>query len=50
MIETGNADLSYAFMIRVVECDCELDFPGYSVQRLGGATDLFRLAKLSSLA
>jgi hypothetical protein len=31
MIEAGIADLNRNFGIAIVECDCELDFAGYSV-------------------
>jgi hypothetical protein len=46
MIETDNADLSVDFEIKFVECDCDLDFPGYSVQTVQDSDDVIRLVKV----
>jgi hypothetical protein len=49
MIETGNIDLSDSFEIKLIDCDCFLDFPGYSVETVhdANANDLVRLVKIS---
>jgi hypothetical protein len=48
MIVTGKVDLSEGFEIKFVDCDCALDFPGYSVQSDSGSDDLFHLVKKST--
>jgi hypothetical protein len=45
MIETEKIDWSERFEIKFVEYDCGLDFPGYSIQTVHGANDLFRLRR-----
>jgi hypothetical protein len=47
MIETGKVNLRPDFHIKFVECDCALDFPGYSVQPVQDASDVFHLVKNS---
>jgi hypothetical protein len=48
MLETDNIDLSEGFEIKLVECDCELDFPGYSVQNVHGANGQAHLVRKQS--
>jgi hypothetical protein len=48
MIETSKIDLSNDFDIKFVECDCELNFPGYSVETVDGGNGAIRLVKTSS--
>jgi hypothetical protein len=50
MIEKEKADLSGHFAIEFANRDCELDFPGYSVEHISRANDSFHLIKLSSQA
>jgi hypothetical protein len=50
MMETSKVALSESHEIRFVECDCALDFPGYSVQTVHGANDVFRLVKIPNEA
>jgi hypothetical protein len=46
MIEMDKVDLeSKYFEIAIVDCDCRLDFPGYSLQRIRDPDDVVRLAK-----
>jgi hypothetical protein len=45
MIETGEVDLQQGFEIQFVECDCPLDFPGYCLQTVNDASDVFHLVK-----
>jgi hypothetical protein len=48
LIETDKVDLSHGFEIQFLECNRELNFPGYSVQPVHGAKGVFRLVKTSS--
>jgi hypothetical protein len=48
MIETGKADLDGGVEIRFVDCDCALNFYGYSVETVQGSNDAIRLVRLSS--
>jgi hypothetical protein len=48
MIETDNVDLDGDFEIKFVDCDCALDFYGYSVETVHGSNDAIRLVRLSS--
>jgi hypothetical protein len=45
MIANGRVDLREGCEIQFVECDCPLDFPGYSVQPVQDASDVFNLVK-----
>jgi hypothetical protein len=49
MIETNNVDFPPCFEIQLVECDCTLDFPGYSAETVRGARDVFHLVKSKDL-
>jgi hypothetical protein len=48
MIDTGKVDLRQDFDVKFVECDCELSFSGYSVERVQGCDEVFRLVKICS--
>jgi hypothetical protein len=45
MFETGNIDLSGDFQIVIAECECELSFPGYSVDIGFGLPNYIHLMK-----
>jgi hypothetical protein len=45
MIETGKVDLTRDFEIKCIDCDCPLDFPGYSVETDQGVEGVVRLVK-----
>jgi hypothetical protein len=47
MIEAAKFNLSEGLAIKFVDCDCPLDFPGYSIQPVNGAHDEVRLVKIS---
>jgi hypothetical protein len=46
MLEANKVDLSEYFEIKFVECDCALDFPGYSVQTVQDSNDVIRVVKV----
>jgi hypothetical protein len=48
MIETDKVDLQGDWKIKVVDCDCALEFPGYSVETVQGVDDSFHLVKITS--
>jgi hypothetical protein len=45
MCETGKVDLSPLLEIKIVQCDCALEFPGYSIHTVSGDKECFRLLK-----
>jgi hypothetical protein len=45
MIERGKVDLQQEFEIQFVECDCQLDFPGYSLETVRGTHDVFHIVE-----
>jgi hypothetical protein len=45
MIEAANIDLNHNLAIKFIDCDCALDFPGYSVEPVLGSDDVFHLAR-----
>jgi hypothetical protein len=48
MIEKDNVDLSGKWELNVAACDCELDFPGYSVDSAPGIRNSIHLLKIHS--
>jgi hypothetical protein len=49
MIETGKADLRGAFKIEILNCDCELSFPGLILDTAPHARAAIRLLRTPSL-
>jgi hypothetical protein len=44
MMETDKVDLSGGFEIRFVDCDCPLEFPGFSVETIDDTNDLMAIS------
>jgi hypothetical protein len=49
MIETGKADLRGTFKIEILNCDCELSFPGFILDTAPHARAAIRLLRTPSL-
>jgi hypothetical protein len=50
MIRAATVDLSHNFELAIVDRDCDLDFPGYSVDPNPGVDNSVHLVKIGSVA